>query len=124
MRRRISWAGRPRRRRGWKERRGRRDASCRTRPHYPSFAGTLARSASQALALPSEGARQSPRGESEPPEPTLGAFGATLRLNWLRKNRVRNPSSHFLIAGSLYFPFHACIARKATLLGAYPKRRM
>ena len=29
------------------------------------------------------GARQSPRGESEPPEPTLGAFGIAVRLNWL-----------------------------------------
>ena len=28
------------------------------------------------VALPSLGARQSPRGESEPPEPTLGAFGS------------------------------------------------
>ncbi len=35
-------------------------------------------------ALASLGARQSPRGESEPPEPTFGALGNAERLNWLR----------------------------------------
>ena len=43
--------------------------------------GTFSSSASQAAASPSLGARQSPRGESEPPEPTFGAFGTQERLN-------------------------------------------
>ena len=46
-------------------------------------AGTRFRSASQTSASESLGARQSPRGESEPPEPTLGALGTQERLNWL-----------------------------------------
>src|ERR1700761_1282256 len=47
-------------------------------------------SASQMAALPSDGARQSPRGERDPPAETLGPFGIALRLNWLKaKNRVR-----------------------------------
>src|SRR5258708_956832 len=86
-------------------------------PDYPPLAGTFASSASQASALPSDGARQSPRGESEPPEPTFGALGATLRLNWLRKKRLRNTPSHLRIAGRRYLPFHACQARNATLAG-------
>ncbi|MFY9628388.1 MAG: hypothetical protein WAK03_09600, partial [Methylocystis sp.] len=45
--------------------------------------GILSRSASHALAEESLGARQSPRGESEPPELTLGPFGIAVRLNWL-----------------------------------------
>jgi len=43
--------------------------------------GILSRSASHALADESLGARQSPRGESEPPELTFGPFGIALRLN-------------------------------------------
>ena len=39
-------------------------------------------SSSQMRALPSEGARQSPRGESEPPAATFGPFGMAERLNW------------------------------------------
>ena len=47
-------------------------------------------SSSQTLAGASDGARQSPRGDSEPPEPTFGPFGTAERLNWLAKNRSRN----------------------------------
>ena len=46
--------------------------------------GTLRRnSSSQMVASASLGARQSPRGDSEPPEPTLGPLGMAERLNWL-----------------------------------------
>ena len=46
------------------------------------YAGTLRRnSSSQIVASESLGARQSPRGESEPPEPTLGPLGSADRLN-------------------------------------------
>src|SRR2546429_317281 len=84
-----------------------------------SLVGTRARSASQAEALPSAGARQSPRGESEPPEPTLGALGMALRLYWLIwKKRLRNTPSHLRISRSRYSPFHAFQARKATFAGA------
>ena len=83
------------------------------------MAGTFARSASQIVALPSEGARQSPRGESEPPEPTFGPLGRALRLNWLVwKKRVRKTPSHFLIYPMPYLSRHALQARKATLDGA------
>jgi hypothetical protein len=44
--------------------------------------GTLSRSSSsQTSASESLGARQSPRGLSEPPEPTFGLFGKQERLN-------------------------------------------
>src|SRR5437899_6552735 len=61
--------------------------------------GTFSRSSlSQTVASESLGARQSPRGESEPPEPTFGPVGMAPRLNWLIwKNRNKNTSSHFLI---------------------------
>jgi len=60
-------------------------------PHQPR--GTFSRSASQTVALPSDGARQSPRGDSEPPADTFGPFGIALRLNWLKaKKRRRNTS--------------------------------
>ena len=61
--------------------------------------GTLrSSSASQALALPSDGARQSPRGDSDPPALTFGPFGIADRLNWLNaKKRRRNTSSHWRI---------------------------
>src|SRR5439155_25536359 len=63
------------------------------------YAGTLRRSSSsQAVASASLGARQSPRGESDPPEPTFGPFGRADRLNWLSlKKRSRKTSSHVLI---------------------------
>src|SRR5439155_21476192 len=50
-----------------------------------SCSGTCCSARSQAPASASLGARQSPRGESEPPLPTLGALGIVLRLNWLWK---------------------------------------
>jgi hypothetical protein len=54
-----------------------------TRPHpVQGTSGTFARSSlSQAADEPSLGARQSPRGDSEPPVPTFGAFGIAERLN-------------------------------------------
>jgi len=62
----------------------RREAAHRSRSGIP-----LAFS-SHAAASPSLGARQSPRGESDPPEPTLGPLGMQERLNWLVwKNRWR-----------------------------------
>ena len=62
-------------------------------------AGTFrSSSASQAAALPSDGARQSPRGDSDPPAETFGPFGIALRLNWLKaKKRVRNTSIQWRI---------------------------
>ena len=48
------------------------------------LSGTFLRnSSSHTVASESLGARQSPRGLSEPPEPTFGPFGRQLRLNWL-----------------------------------------
>ena len=65
-----------------------------------SGAGTLARnSSSHAVAGESLGARQSPLGESDPPELTFGPFGTAERLNWLvSKNRLANTLSHFLMS--------------------------
>ena len=93
--------------------------------------GTLARSSSShTTADESLGARQSPRGDSEPPEPTFGAFGIAERLNcevW--KNRRRKTSSQRLIGSLLAASSgirpatgraaspHACNAMKATLDG-------
>src|SRR4051812_27238896 len=83
------------------------------------FAGTSSSALSQTSALPSEGARQSPRGESEPPEPTFGAFGMALRLYWLIwKKRRRNTPSHLRMEASLYLSCHALQQRKATFAGA------
>jgi hypothetical protein len=57
--------------------------SHRPRPGYSS--GTSRRtSSSQARADMSDGARQSPRGDSDPPAATLGPFGNADRLNWLK----------------------------------------
>ena len=65
--------------------------------------GTASSSFSHTVASESLGARQSPRGESDPPEPTLGAFGATERLNWLVwKKRCRKLPRCFLIAPIAY----------------------
>jgi hypothetical protein len=55
-------------------------------------------SASHALACASEGARQSPRGDSEPPEEIFGPFGSVDRLNWLAKKRRIKTSSQCLIS--------------------------
>ena len=84
-----------------------------------SQSGTFRRSSSSHTApVLSLGARQSPRGESEPPEPTLGEFGMAVRLNWLmRKKRSRKTPSQCLISAREYFSPHACSARNATLLG-------
>ena len=57
-------------------------------------------SASQTAALPSDGARQSPRGLNEPPADTLGPFGMADRLNWLKpKNRLTNTTNQLRMAG-------------------------
>ena len=70
-----------------------------SRRHRIDHLSPSSSSASQAVALPSLGARQSPRGDSEPPEPTFGAFGIAERLNWLVwKKRSRNTASHCLIS--------------------------
>jgi hypothetical protein len=60
----------------------------------------FAMSASQTSAFPSEGARQSPRGLSEPPADTLGPFGMADRLNWLKaKKRLTKTTNHSRIGG-------------------------
>src|SRR6266566_3186347 len=66
--------------------------------------GTFARSSSiHTRALPSDGARQSLRGDRHPPEEIFGPFGNADRLNWLiAKNRKRKTSSHRLISLSEY----------------------
>src|SRR5260221_10202454 len=57
-----------------------------------SLSGTFrSSSSSQTAACESDGARQSPRGESEPPEEIFGPFGKAERLNLLCSNkRVTN----------------------------------
>ena len=69
--------------------------SIRSNTTMPDQPGTFrSRSSSHAAALASDGARQSPRGDSEPPAETFGPFGIAERLNWLKaKNRRRNTSS-------------------------------
>ncbi len=48
--------------------------------------GTFASSSlSQVTADASDGMRQSPRGDSDPPATTLGPLGSAERLNWLAK---------------------------------------
>ena len=60
-------------------------------------------SASHTAALPSDGARQSPRGLSDPPCDTLGPLGIADRLNWANpKNRLTNTTSHSRMAGRSY----------------------
>src|SRR6187431_2778102 len=55
--------------------------------------GTLASSsASHARDPASDGIRQSPRGDSEPPATTLGPLGMAERLNWLAKKRLTKTS--------------------------------
>ena len=57
-------------------------------------------SASQTSALPSDGARQSPRGDSEPPAATFGPFGSAERLNCANaKKRRQKTSSQRRISG-------------------------
>src|SRR4029077_20097442 len=65
-------------------------------------------SSSHAPASASLGARQSPRGLSEPPDPTFGPLGRHDRLNWLSwKNRWTKISSHFLIVAK---PYSRCLS--------------
>ena len=60
------------------------------RSGYRSLSGMPFAFSNHAAASLSLGARQSPRGESDPPEPTLGPLGMQERLNWLVwKNRWR-----------------------------------
>src|SRR5262249_33902224 len=55
-----------------------------TRPTHTHQTETLSRSSfGHSSASESLGARQSPRGEREPPDPTFGPFGIAERLNWL-----------------------------------------
>ena len=58
-----------------------------SRPVPPAQASGTSRSisSSQTLADMSDGARQSPRGDSAPPEDTLGPLGSAERLNWLNE---------------------------------------
>lgn len=57
-------------------------AACLRRKAGAPFQGTLRRSSSShTLADTSLGARQSLRGDSDPPEPTFGPFGSAERLN-------------------------------------------
>src|SRR6478672_2694871 len=99
------------------------------------FSSSIHTDASESL-----GARQSPRGDSDPPEPTLGPFGMHERLNWLvLKKRYRKIPRFFLISASVYSLRATCgpsgqlpvsrspqadSARKATLVGVSPKRRV
>src|SRR5437868_14495305 len=105
---------------------------------YLWLSGTALSSASQASGLPSDGARQSPRGDSEPPDEILGPLGRAERLNWLAKKRRRNSANQRRIsfnvkarslpAGMLtgQAPFLASCqafhARKAVFDGRYPSR--
>src|SRR3954471_19603168 len=94
-------------------------------------------SPSQTTASESLGARQSPRGDSEPPEPTFGPFGTQERLNWLvLKKRQRKVPRWRLMSASPYSlrtswcessgqapcvrSCHAVYDRKATLVGRKP----
>ena len=58
-------------------------------------------SSSQMSGLPSDGARQSPRGDSDPPDEIFGPLGTAERLNWLVKKRRRNSASHLRISSSV-----------------------
>ena len=62
----------------------------------------LSRSFSQAAGEESLGARQSPRGESEPPDETLGPLGTAERLNWLvsKKRFTKTVSQRLIVARS------------------------
>ena len=93
-------------------------------------------SASQIVPNASLGISQSPRGESDPPDETLGPFGIAERLNWLAKKRLMNTSSQRRIVGRSYATRsasgkpagqvpaatsdQACWARKAIFPGPIP----
>jgi hypothetical protein len=68
---------------------GRRPTADGPDPRAGGYSGTRARSCSQAFAELSDGARQSPRGESEPPAETFGPFGIAERLNWAKAKKRR-----------------------------------
>ncbi len=68
---------------------------CRTYLRCPINAEWLPRqgtlrcsSSSQTFAATSLGARQSLRGERDPPDPTFGPLGNAERLNWLKLSRI------------------------------------
>src|SRR6266478_4337710 len=69
---------------------------------YLADSGTALSSASHTSGLPSDGARQSPRGDSEPPDEILGPLGRAERLNWLAKKRLRKSASQWRISFKLY----------------------
>src|SRR6185437_9842147 len=112
----------------------------RKAPNWAYTPGTFrSNSSSQTRALPSDGARQSPRGESEPPAATFGPLGIAERLNWLKaKNRRRNTPSQWRISPNvnairnsagkpggqapLSESSQACIAIKAIFDGRKPWR--
>jgi hypothetical protein len=74
-----------------------------TRQRTNKLQGTLSSSANHAAADESLGARQSPRGDNDPPELTFGPFGMAERLNWLvSKKRFKNTPSQRLISPMLY----------------------
>src|SRR5205085_610528 len=87
----------------------------RSLPLYAS--GTRSSSASQVSANESLGARQSPRGDNEPPEATFGPFGIADRLNWLIwKKRNKNKRSQRLIVARSY----ACLTLSGIPGGHWP----
>ena len=84
------------------ERSGRRPCARPGRPRAQICGTSRSNSSSQTRALPSEGARQSPRGESEPPAATLGPLGRAERLNWAKpKKRRKNTRSQPRISASV-----------------------
>ena len=73
------------------------------RARYSTSRRAASSSASHAEAFPSDGARQSPRGESDPPALTFGPFGTAERLNCENpKKRFRNTSSQRRISARSY----------------------
>src|SRR5437764_150763 len=78
--------------------------------------GTTFSSSSQTSGLPSDGARQSPRGDSDPPDEIFGPLGNAERLNWLLKKRRRNIASQRRISSSV----KARLLAAGTLAGHAP----
>ena len=69
-------------------RRGSRSPSSKINSSAQSLSGTTASSSSShTVALASEGARQSPRGDNEPPDEIFGPLGNADRLNWLSSKK-------------------------------------
>ena len=67
---------------------------------FSGLGDILGEVAKQTFALASEGARQSPRGDSDPPEEIFGQLGSAERLNWLAKKRTRKTESQCRISPS------------------------